>query len=210
MDLVKTAELDFVTPLCIDNSVVREKVMKSSYRIESVPCLLVTYASGSIEKFEGSAAGLWIESLMEKIRPPPAAPRAPERRVTIDPQVIEQEEELPPPPPRKRAPQQQQRNGATSIDSLMDLDDDDEMEDDRPSQNRNDPLNGLAPRIANPKGRSSAADIIDDADIDPNLMDEKVKKAVKGSEGNSILAQAQAMQKQRDKESEKMRLPVKQ
>jgi hypothetical protein len=199
--------MDFVVTLCIDNQAAREKVLKSSFKIESVPCLIVTYPGGGVEKFEGAPASHWIDNLLGQLRPAPKAveaPRyAPPQRVAQEP--LEEDEEDRPEPVRRqrRAPGKL----STNIDELLDLDEDGDDSDDEQSRTkqRKDPLNGLAPRIANPRTKSS--DVIDDSEIDPNLIDEKVKKAVKGESGN-IMAQAQAMQKQRDKENEKVRLPV--
>jgi hypothetical protein len=201
MDTIKSSNLDFFVNLCIDNQIAREKVLKSSFKIESVPCLIVTYPSGGVEKFEGSSASHWTENLLGQLRPVPKPLE--NTRYASPPRKQNNDEESEHVKPIRR--QSKSNQLSTSIDELIDLDEDDEDDEDVPHRPRKDPLNGLAPRIANP--RSKNAETMEDPEMDPNLIDEKVKKAVKGENGN-IMAQAQAMQKQRDRENEKVRLPV--
>ena len=52
LDLVNNNSIDYITPVCIDNKEIRNKIISSSYQIQYVPCLLFIYASGSIEKYE--------------------------------------------------------------------------------------------------------------------------------------------------------------
>ena len=197
MDIVTQNEMSFIFPLCVDNQKVRQMVLSSTYNIQCVPCLLVTYASGGMEKYEGPGAFAWIENLLEKVKPP----------------VQQQEQPAPPPQvaqqrPRvtfeENEPKTRKSKGVTNVDDLLALDDEDDDENDQEPDR--DPLKGLAPRISNPK--INIGEPIDEID-DMEKIDEKVKKAVKNaSGGSSIMARAQEMQKLRDRDSEKTRLPI--
>ena len=66
MDLVNNNGIDYITPVCIDNKEIRNKIISSSYQIQYVPCLLFVYASGSIEKYEGDLAFKWLNEIINK------------------------------------------------------------------------------------------------------------------------------------------------
>lgn len=216
MDIIKTNNMSFIFPLCVDNQQIREVVLKSSFAISSVPCLLVTYPSGGIEKFEGINVSEWLNNLMEKVNPPPQTQPQPQ------PQVQPQQESYTPEPSRQKnivinsesdneieeeiqkpksilkkskkpTPKPKSSKNSeelTDINDLLGIENDDEI-------NNDDPLNGLAPRIINPKNGNE----IKEDFLDMNDANEKVKKAVKG--GSSIMSLAQEMQKARDKEEKR-------
>lgn len=66
LDLVNNNGIDYITPVCIDNKEIRNKIISSSYQIQYVPCLLFVYASGSIEKYEGDLAFKWLNEIINK------------------------------------------------------------------------------------------------------------------------------------------------
>ena len=66
LDLVNNNSIDYITPVCIDNKEIRNKIISSSYQIQYVPCLLFIYASGSIEKYEGDLAFKWLNEIINK------------------------------------------------------------------------------------------------------------------------------------------------
>jgi hypothetical protein len=58
--------------LCIDNTDVRERILSNKqYLIEVVPCLLIGYRDGGIEKYDGKSVFEWVESHIQKFNPPP-------------------------------------------------------------------------------------------------------------------------------------------
>jgi hypothetical protein len=66
LDLVNSNGIDYITPVCVDNKEIRNKIISSSYQIQYVPCLLFIYASGSIEKYEGDLAFKWLNEIINK------------------------------------------------------------------------------------------------------------------------------------------------
>lgn len=67
---------DFVSKIdlktvCIDNEEVRKRIVNSKkIGITSVPCILVVYKDGGVEKYEGGTAFEWAEELIRKFTPP--------------------------------------------------------------------------------------------------------------------------------------------
>lgn len=58
--------------LCIDNKQIRERIQKNEQLdITSVPCILVIFPDGGIEKYDGAHAFEWIEQIITKFTPPP-------------------------------------------------------------------------------------------------------------------------------------------
>jgi DNA polymerase III gamma/tau subunit len=54
--------------LCVDNENIRKTVLNSKqFDIKNVPCVLVTYNDGHVEKFEGSDAFKWADDIIVKI-----------------------------------------------------------------------------------------------------------------------------------------------
>ncbi len=191
MDNVKMAGVDFIFPLCIDNQEVRNKIKSSRYSISTVPCLLVVYGTGSVEKFEGNTAHSWVDSLLARLRPPPP----PQKIVSfkeIDEDDEDEDEEGPPPPPvapkrKARAPPKlkQHKSGRkqTSVNQLLEISENEE-EDEAPSVF----MENLE-------------------EIDPEKLGETVKKAVKSPSATNIMAAAQEMQKMRENEDTKVPRP---
>jgi hypothetical protein len=59
--------LSFVNTLCIDNKKTRERIKKSIYQIKFVPCVLLIYPQGNVEKFEGDQALKWFDEIIKNI-----------------------------------------------------------------------------------------------------------------------------------------------
>jgi len=58
-------------PVCIDNEEVRERILKANkIDVSSVPCVLIVYRTGGVEKYEGQGAFQWIEETVRKYIPP--------------------------------------------------------------------------------------------------------------------------------------------
>ena len=68
--------------LCIDNENVRKTVLSSKqFDIKNVPCVLVTYNDGRVEKFEGSDAFKWADDVIVKIN----------HKVQVEQQMLQQQ-----------------------------------------------------------------------------------------------------------------------
>lgn len=58
--------------LCIDNEKIRNRILENKdIDVISVPCLLIIYPDGGIEKYDGNNVFDWINSVITKIKPPP-------------------------------------------------------------------------------------------------------------------------------------------
>lgn len=72
LDMIKNAPIDFaasigLSSLCIDNTDVRERILKSkNIEIVSVPCVLIIYPDGGVEKYDGSNAFKWAEEVIQQ------------------------------------------------------------------------------------------------------------------------------------------------
>lgn len=54
--------------LCIDNEKVRKSILNSNQiNIKIVPCILLIYADGGVQKYEGPDAFVWIEEIISKL-----------------------------------------------------------------------------------------------------------------------------------------------
>lgn len=61
-----------LTPVCIDNEEIREQILTANkIDISTVPCILIVYRNGGIEKYEGGRALQWIEETVRKYMQPP-------------------------------------------------------------------------------------------------------------------------------------------
>jgi hypothetical protein len=62
-DLTQVVPLQLV---CVDNEMVRDRIMKDkTIQISSVPCILIIYNDGGVEKFEGTNAFNWVDELIQ-------------------------------------------------------------------------------------------------------------------------------------------------
>jgi hypothetical protein len=199
LKMVQEYPLDFnkaigLNTLCIDNENVRKRIAKSkNIKINTVPCILVIYDDGGVEKYEGSTAFGWLEEVITKLSPPPQPqipqlpqiPQMPPMEEEIDEEVVE---EVKRPPPKKQAPPKRQPPKSTKKETMIDdLDSEDEIV----------PQKKL---LRDNHGNYIEADY---GEIEEPVRE--TKKAIKTvSQGNKpdVLAAAQAMQKMRDMEIE--------
>lgn len=69
VNLISSVGLQLV---CIDNEEIRDRILTANkISISSVPCILIVYRTGGVEKFEGKEAIQWIEETVRKFMPPP-------------------------------------------------------------------------------------------------------------------------------------------
>ena len=96
MTALSTCPIDLSTtvgirPVCIDNEDIRRQILKDKkIEINSVPCVLIAYNTGSVEKYEGSNAFQWIEETVSKYMPKPT----PQPKMNQEPVVEYQEQKI--------------------------------------------------------------------------------------------------------------------
>ena len=69
MDMVRNTITNFenteISNICIDNKDIRKKILKSkTLLVKAVPCILILYPDGGVEKYEGGTAFRWIEEII--------------------------------------------------------------------------------------------------------------------------------------------------
>jgi len=83
MEFIQKSEVDLgrtigLQTLCVDNEKIRNRIMKNKdIDVISVPCLLIIYPDGGIEKYDGDNVFDWIGNVIAKIKPPPQPPPPP-------------------------------------------------------------------------------------------------------------------------------------
>lgn len=56
--------------ICIDNEIIRKKILNSQQiDIKSVPCLLIIYEDGGVEKYENENIFQWVENVIQQFTP---------------------------------------------------------------------------------------------------------------------------------------------
>lgn len=66
------ATLTRLNTVCVDNEDIRNQIVNSkNIDIKMVPCILIIYNSGSVEKYEGNDAFRWTENIIKQHQPPP-------------------------------------------------------------------------------------------------------------------------------------------
>ncbi len=86
-----------LTPLCIDNEKVRERILSNrQIEIDYVPCILIIFPNGNVEKYDGQQAFMYINNIITQLKPPepPQPPRPSTPPVEPEPvyESFEQEE----------------------------------------------------------------------------------------------------------------------
>lgn len=213
INLTSTVGLNLV---CIDNEDVRERIIKAKQiDISSVPCILIVYPSGGVEKYEGSGAFEWIEETVRKHMPPqppqpkpqpqPQSPQPPpqpsqpkERKKYNHRQPIEEEsdsseEEYIKRKPRKKSSKNKAKNTSDQMSStaIEDLDDEEILDSELPHR----------PPVAvrsGPNNYEFTSEFGEESE--PNRdMSSRTKPNTQSTSGNSnLMAQAMAMQKERE------------
>lgn len=83
MNRMNTSGIDFTNkfslqPLCIDNEEIRKRILKNkNIEVTTVPCLLIIFPDGGIEKYDGAHVFEWVEEIIRKFAPPPPPPPQP-------------------------------------------------------------------------------------------------------------------------------------
>ena len=211
MDMLKQSPVDFTStvqlnPLCIDNENVRQRILNSQQiDVTSVPCVLIIYKDGGVEKYEGGTAFKWAEEVIRSFSPdPPPIPR--------EPPIVYQEQYSQPQPSKKskkmkqsRQPPPPQQMQATSIDDLVSEDEEEEEEEEEESYEDGDEVREDFSNMKPPASiRSGAGNY--DVQGEFGTLEEpnrSVTRGIKssteqGASKGSLMATAMAMQKMRD------------
>ena len=76
MNIINTSNVDFtkkfaLQTLCIDNQQIRDRVLKNKQiEITTVPCILLTFPDGGIEKYDGIYVFEWVEGIIKQFTQP--------------------------------------------------------------------------------------------------------------------------------------------
>ena len=119
IELIKNSNIDFVNNfnfklLCVDSEKIRKRItQKNDFDIKVVPCILIAYNDGRLEKYEDLKAFEWVEQIILQFYPPMPPPPPQQVQQTIDENIIEQptiEQEQHQHQPRKTKQKQKQTN----------------------------------------------------------------------------------------------------
>lgn len=204
-----------LNPVCIDNEDIRERIIKAKQiDISSVPCVLIVYPSGGVEKYEGSGAFEWIEETVRKHMPPQPPPQPEPQPKPQPPQPLPQpsqqpkerkkysrrqqieesdssDEEYIERKPRKNSSKNKAKISKMSSTAIEDLDDEEILDSELPQR----PPVGVRSGPNNYEFTSEFG-----KESEPNRdMSSRTKPNTQSTTGNSnLMAQAMAMQKERE------------
>lgn len=69
IDFISATSLQF---LCIDNDNIRKRILNNSdIEVSKVPCVLIVYSNGNVEKYDGGFAFQWVNAIIQQLTPPP-------------------------------------------------------------------------------------------------------------------------------------------
>lgn len=157
-DAMQRSGVDFfgklgLQPLCVDNPKVRERIRNNeSIDVTTVPCVLIIFTDGGVEKYEGPHAFQWVQAMAERYAPPPPPPPPPRPVQAPEvPRQVQQREE-----PESVQPRPQQGSKRPRMKKIR-------QEQDIPPDPR--PVPRAAPRNPPPEPGQGATPI-DDVPID--------------------------------------------
>lgn len=204
-DTIKKMSIEFITPLCIDNKAIRERVKRSMYNIKFVPCIMLIYQSGSIEKFEGEQSLKWFNEVVVNIiksRQPEPIQQVPVQTPMISQSEEEEEEVVVVQKPKKKKKK-------VKIVEKVDTESETEEEFIPKKSAKGEAFTSIGDLLGDDtlddemsnKPTSIGDGLIDlDAETAAKYEDSAKKKV---SQGSSILARAAELQKARDTEDSK-------
>jgi hypothetical protein len=196
IDLSATVGLNTV---CIDNQDVRKRLLKNGkIEISVVPCLLIVYRSGGVEKYEGNAAFEWIDEAVSKYSPRvsdplPTEPIHQNQVHANNPQPQKKEVHVNNPQPANRP-------------SVVIEEDENEDENEYEDENEEEeveyiPVPQPARKIKSVQKTKKETTLVEDLGFEPFeekefvVSENTVKNSIKGKD---LLSTAAAMQKERD------------
>ena len=99
MELMESSNVNFkniisLQTLCVDNEKVRERIKQNrQFDITSVPCILLIYPDGGIEKYDGINHIQWVNQMITKHSPQPPQPPPPPQKTQEQKWLEEKERE---------------------------------------------------------------------------------------------------------------------
>jgi len=64
-------DVEYIEKVCVDSPQMREFILNANnIRVTVVPCVLVIYASGDIEKYDNHSLTLWLQEMIRVNSPP--------------------------------------------------------------------------------------------------------------------------------------------
>lgn len=134
IEILKQSPIDFVSKVnlktvCIDNEEVRQRILNSQkIDINYVPCILLVYPDGGVEKYEGGTAFKWAEEIIRSFAPPSPIPKTPPTIPKEPLQIPHTPKKVKKQTPRqpKSPPRQPQFQQSTSIDDLNSYEEEEE------------------------------------------------------------------------------------
>jgi hypothetical protein len=98
IETIEKSNVDFINQfqlklLCIDNEAVRKRILNNKQiDIKTVPCILIVYNDGGVEKYEDTKAFEWVEQIIRQLAPPPLPVQIHQPILEEDIQVIQNDE----------------------------------------------------------------------------------------------------------------------
>jgi hypothetical protein len=194
-----------IDTLCVDNEKVRKRVVKSkNVPVKVVPCILLGFPGGTIEKYDGEHAFEWITKVIGNInsskpqRPTQQGPPQPIQTYPPQQQPPQQQPMQQPQQPMRQSPQR-----GTSVDDLEYYE--------APQQPQQPPQQQPMPPQQQPMPPQQQGPPQPDNEYfeEPPIefrggVGQNKPKPTKGPDGSSdIMAKAQEMQKMREAEADK-------
>ena len=185
--------------ICIDHDEVRKLVLKDEkkYQVQTVPCILVFYSNGVMNKYEGNDAFRWVSETISRMQtlssppPPPAAPlQAPPQQAPLQASVQASAQaplQVPQAPPQVPLQQTPENTGGV------------------PSRAPGDslPVMPAMPFSSIPvQPVEESSSLVAEQEKDEVEVEVQTMRGVKSDKQENLLSVAQQMQKQREMEEE--------
>ena len=181
ISILSSCQLDLkvlvgLSTVCIDNKEIRKQILQKNNKIEilSVPCILIVYHTGEVEKYEGESAFEWIEETINKYMPQPE----------LEPQP------QPQPQPQHQPQHQHQRQRQSQTRRQVQKEEEEDIE--------NEYIEEPEPRQKKiSQKRIKKETTMEELGIEPTIKEETENK-VSSVKGKDLMSAAMAMQKERD------------
>jgi hypothetical protein len=213
-EIIQRSNVDFTADnlklLCVDNEKIRPFILNNKkIQLGIVPTILIIFTNGVVEKYEGHTAFNWLESIILKHKPPMQEKSIihvqPELEKNIpQPQLIQEKnikEKI-----KRRKTVKFEDEEVTNIEDVEDIKDmeDEEYETESEPEEDEIPLSNPERKYQRMRTGAGSETYNDKLFKDPKpIMGQIPTGSIRGddrkSKISSIMAQAQAMQKQRDK-----------